>query len=247
MLYYFCIPAGRVIINEVFERYLKNHLQSEGLELVELKEKYFDDAFGEVKYDIKEAKVDLATVEVKVRDKPFNVPYVHKNGKNEPVEETISREYKYTTGMELMSSKESGWTTTGGLSLQYQGVGGSGEICYTRNQSSSVTKTQSEELTDHIEKVISIPAKSSVKVVLTHRLFWKKCTLQDVKFTFPSKAKIKCKYKNARQKVCEKKFDVARILMVDMKPDCGTAIATYIEGKYAWIESELFLDIQQPK
>ena len=98
----------------------------------------------------------------------------------------------------------SSWSLSGGLSTEYQGVGASTMIGYTKRRTETVKKVQGtcRPNTAYIyskEGASTSKASSdSVEVALTQRYQRKECRVKDVKLIYPNNVKVKCKFHDKR-------------------------------------------------
>ena len=239
-------------MNDSFKEYLTNYLQSFGETsrlryiTVKIKEKYLKQAFAKATSTYDNAEVHLESLKQSTKLKHLETPIFYPEQPTERSEE-YDREFTIDEGLEYTKTECSEWNLAGGLSLEYQGVGASSGIGYTRQQTKETKKIQATSQKKHINKQVHIPAKSSVTVVFTQQFQRKECRMSGIKLIFPVDAKLKCKFLSDAdpQKTLKKEFLIKDILKDRIKNDKRDPLTAEMEGKYVWIETRVFLDIDR--
>lgn len=241
------LSVKRVVCNENFEQYLAKYLEKSGREFVAISEEYMDDAFGEATYNYSDAIVNCNSLNTFDRKEEYlHSPIEFPN--NEKGEETFTynKEVKYTTGLEYTKTECSQWSISGGLSAEYQSVGSTVGISYTKNQTEVVRNMQTNETTDSFTRKVSVPARHSREVVLTQWFQRKECSVKNVKLTFPKKAKVKCEFRDSHKRVKTRGFLIRKVLEDCIKETKANELTALIEGKYVWVETGIFVRIRDP-
>ena len=228
------------------------HLQSKGMKYLEIKEEYMDDAFKDAKYDYIETEVECGAIqEFPPVLQHIGDPFEYPNNDDTPSEEEYSKEIEYTEGLEHSKTNCSEWSICGGLSAEYQGAGASANVGYTKSQSQTVTKFKGKTQTQTITKQIFVPPKHSRSVVLIQRYQRKECKAKNVKLVFPKSAKIKCKIHNYRdsnsKSMSKDKFFIRDVLKDYIEYEGANPLTAWLEGKYVWVETSVFLKVSDPK
>ena len=175
------------------------------------------------------------------------------NNENKESEEDYHKEIEYTEGLELSITRSSERSVSGGLSVEYQGIGASANIMgYIKSQSETVTKFKGKTQKQIITKKISIPPKCCRSVVLVHRYQRKECPVKNVKLSFPKNAKIKCDVHDNRKadpKSQTKDKPYIKDVLKDYIEDTpgGDRLTAKLEGKYVWVETSIYVDVGAPK
>lgn len=236
-----------MVCNGVFEEHLKKHLDKMGMDFLEIKEKYIDDAFQNAKYDYTEAEVECKSLyEFRRVSRYIGEPFVYSNESDTSRDYAYDKTITYTEGEEHTQTNCSEWNICGGLSAKYQGVGADAKVGYTKRQSEIVKNTTTTIQTQAIKQTVSVPPKKKVEVAVAQNYERKECRVQNVKLVFPKGAKIKCKVFN-RQKKREEKPNVSieevlKDYIDDRKADPRTA---RLDGKYIWVETTLSLEVNK--
>ena len=217
-------------------------------------EKHMDGAFKGVQYDYSETEIDWSNID---KCNPIleyiGEPMDYVNKEDTPSEEHYHKEIEYTEGEELIKTNSSGWSITGGLSTEYQGIGVSSGIGYTTHQSKTVAKIKSRTLRQTMTKKFMVHPKHKRRVAIVHQYQRMECKAKNVKVIFPKNAKIKCKIHDYREpskpKTNQSYRSYIRSVLNEHIEDAGAdPLTASLEGKYVWVESSVELDVsdQQP-
>lgn len=254
-----------MVLNEVFEVYLRNYLELKGLELDEhsLEEDSMDEAFTDARYDFSEVIVHLDQKKsfkpVERHEKFCCTPVTHTNrGDNECIRKHTTTIEK-TQGLEYCDAKTWTWSTSGGLSAKYQGVGASVSIGYTKSQSQTLKKNEVSLDRLDFPHEVQIPRKSSRKVEVKQRYCCYECKVENAMIKFPKGAQIQCTVKDKQPRYfcpwswCDwlskskQRFDLGEIFKGSLEecPQDNKFIAK-INGQYKWVETDIICDIKDP-
>ena len=248
------ITEKRIVLNETVEDLLTEHLIANKMKLrTQFTEAHMDGAFKGAHYDYSEAEVECSDID----ESPpvlehIGEPYVAINGEDKRSEEVYDKEVEYVEGLELSKTKSSGWSITGGLSVQYQGAGAASAIGYQRNQSKTVRKIKNKILREKMTKKVIVPPKHRRSVAIVQRFQRKGCKVRNVKVTFPKKAKFKCKvydYQHHHKPKTNNKYSpkLGDLLNKHIIETGGSTATARLEGKYVWVESDVEVDVSDPQ
>ena len=243
-----------IVCNEAFEKLLAEHLQERGMKLLELKEKHLKDAFKDATYDYSETEVESSAVheyppELENIDKS---PTDYNNEGDKAKDEWYEKEFECTEGLEVCVAKSSGWSIGSGLSAEYQGIGATANVVYTKTQSETVTKFKSKVQKQKITKEITVPPKCCISVLLVRQTQRKECPVKNVKVSFSKNAKIKCAFHDNRDtkenSKTKEKFNIKDGLKDHMEDTAGgNRLTAKLEGKYVWAETSVYVDVGDAK
>ena len=256
---------GRVVLNEIFEVYLKNYLESKGLDLDEnsLEEDSMDEAFSDAKYDFSEVTVCFDPRKhfkpIERHEKFCCTSVVHTNRGDKECIKHHTTTIEKTEGLEYCDAKVWTWSTSGGLSAKYQGVGASVSIGYTKSQSQTLKKNDISVCRQDFPHEVEIPKKSSRKVEMKQRYSCYECKVENAIIKFPKGAQIRCTVIDKQSRTfcpwswCDwlskskQRFDLGEIFKgsLEESPHDNKFIAK-VNGKYKWVETDIFSDIKDP-
>ena len=252
-----------MILNEVFKLYLTEYAESIGIRLDEddIEERNMDEAFGKAKIQLKEATVyyDPQKERIDYDEELCGMPLTYPNeGDKEKVYTHTNKVTKYE-GLEHTDSKSKTWSTTGGLSAKYKGIGASVSIGYTKNQSEQVKKSESVVQEQEVHYEVQVPKRSTRKVELKQRFFIYEVNVNKVELEFPSDAQIQCTVTNGEPGAfcpwswsqcllkSKKKLNVGEIFKFkeSVIEECDNKLLVKIDGKYRWVETDIFHEIKE--
>ena len=241
----------QIVCNETFEKLVEKHLASSDKTLVEIKEKYMDEAFKGAKYFHSKVEIDVGSIiELDPIRKCLGDPVTFTNKTNVDGNKTFTQIIEYTTGTELTETVTSGWSITGGLSAEYQGIGASAGVGYTEQQSETIKQIKGTKERKDMTDIFLVKRKSSRRVTVIRTMQRKECQVRNVELSFPRDAKLKCKFhKKANSNKVEKK---ACFLIRDILDDCienkgADPLIAKLEGKCVWVETDLELNVEPDK
>ena len=241
----------QIVCNETFEEHVKKHLASSDRTLVEIKEKYMDEAFKGANYDHSRVEVDLGSVtEFDPIRKCLGDPVTFTNNENAESSKTFTQIVEYTTGTELTETVTSGWSITGGLSAEYQGIGASTMIGYTEQQSETIKQIRGQKQRKDMTDMFLVKPKSSRKAIVIREIQRKECRARDVLLSFPRNAELKCKFRtkdNPNDVKKKPRFLIREILKDYIEKQNADSVTAKLEGKCVWVETNLFVNVEEDK
>ena len=246
---YIIFIVKRVVCNEVFKDHLKQYLNKIGMDLQEdITEKDMDDAFEKAEYDYTEVEVECKSLQEFPRvSRNVGERFEYPNDSETPRDYTYDKAVSYTEGEEHTQTKISEWNICGGLSAEYQGVGLTGKVGYTKRQSETVTNTKTTTETQTIKETVSVPPKTKVEVAIVQHYQRKECKVKNVKLIFPKGVKIKCKVFNRQNKKDKKhSIPIEEVLEDYLDHKDADPLTARLDGKYIWVETKLSLEIGKP-
>ena len=251
-----------MILNDVFKSYLEQYAESNKIRLDkdDIEERNMDEAFGKAKIQLEEATVyydpqkepeELAPV-IFVND-------VHSNNGDKEMVFTHSHKVTMYEGLEHADSISKTWSTTGGLSAKYKGIGASVSIGYTKNQSEQVKKTVSVVQEQEVHFEVQVPKKTEREVVVKQRFFLHEVNVDKVRLEFPSDAQIQCTVTNREPGAfcpwswpqcllkSKKKLNVGEIFknQKSVIEERDNKFLVKIDGKYQWVKTNIFHEIKE--
>ena len=241
----------QIVCNETFEKLVEKHLASSNRVLVEIKEKYMDEAFKGAKYFHSKVEVDLGSIKkLDPIKKCLGDPVTFPNNDNVDSNKTFTQIVEYTTGTELTETVASGWSITGGLSAEYQGVGASAGVGYTEQQSETIKQIRGTKERKDMTDTFLVKRQCSRRVTVIRTIQRKECQVRNIELSFPREAKLKCKFRTKTDSNnVEKK---PRFLVRDILDDCienkgADPLIAKLEGKCVWVETDLELSVEPDK
>jgi hypothetical protein len=242
----------QIVCNETFEKLVEKYLASSDRVLVEIKEKYMDKAFKDAKYFHSEVELDLdSTAEFDHRPKCLGDPVTYPNpDKKKESEEVFTQIVEYTTGTELTETVTSGWSITGGLSAEYQGIGASTGVGYTEQQSETIKKIRGTRERKDISRKFTVKPNHSRRVTVVRTLQRKECKVRSIQLSFPKDATLKCKFRtkaDSNNVVKKTRFLIREILDDCIENKGADPLIAKLEGKCVWVETDLEVKVEPDK
>lgn len=254
-----------MVLNDIFKSYLTEYAESIGLRLDEhdLEERNMDEAFGKARYELEGATVhyDPLKKHIDYDEDPCGAPHTYSNEGDKEKLYTHTNKVTKQEGLEHTDGKCRTWSTTGGLSAKYKGIGASLSIGYTKQQSEQVKKSENTVQEHEIHYEVQVPARSTRKVELKQRYFFYEVNVNDVILRFPRDATIQCTLtdKEPGGSFCpwswcryllqpKKKFELEEIFKFkgSIIKESENNLLVKINGQYRWVETDLFHKISNP-
>ena len=239
----------QIVCNEPFKNLVERYLASSNETLVEIKEKYLDQAFKGTTYIHSSVEVDLGSIkELDPMKKCLGDAVTFTNNDNVDSNKTFTQIVEYTTGTELTETITSGWSITGGLSAEYQGIGASTAVGYTEQRSETIKQIRGRKETKNMTDTFLVKHHSSRRVTVIRTIQRKECQVRNVEFHFPRDTKLKCKFTKADSTKVHKKHLLVREILNDCieNKEADTLIAK-LEGKCVWVEADMEVKVEPNK
>lgn len=240
----------KIVCNETFERLVKEYLASDRV-LLEIKEYYMDEAFKGAKYDHSSVEVDLSSIKPACEPikKCLGDPVTVNNNEGVERSKTFTQSVQFTKGTELVETISSGWSITGGLSAEYQGIGASTGIGYTEQQSQTMKQTKGEIVGESVTDTFFVQRQSSRRATVIRTIWRKECRVRNVRLSFPKNAELKCKFymKGDDPKKVKKSphFLIRDILDDYIENKSSDTLVAKLEGKCVWVETDLSVNVEE--
>ena len=248
---YHPFSAVQIVCNEAFKKLVERYLESSDKTLAEIKEKYMDQAFKGAKYFHSKVEVDIGSIkELDPIRKCLGDSVTFTNNDNVDSSKTFTQIVEYTTGTELTETVTSGWSITGGLSAEYQGIGASAGVGYSEQQSETIKRIRGTKERKDMTDTFPVKRKSSRRVTVIRTMQRKECQVRNVEISFPRDAKLKCKFHmKADSNNVEKK---PRFLIREILDDCienkgADPLIAKLKGKCVWVETDLKVNVEPDK
>ena len=201
-----------------------------------------------VKFD--NAVIDFLTRE-QVDKKLENIgdPKIFTNRDMDDRNEQFQRSVTYLVGTETTKSKWRGWSTSGGLTGTYQGVGASASIGYEKGKSETHTHAESTQRTEVFDESVLIPSETRVKVVVKKQFVTFNCNVNSLEVTFKkNKARIACRVKHVHtDKTSNQTFKIKEIFKEDIMSSNQKGFTIRMSGKCIWSETSVYLRRNHPE
>ena len=232
----------QIVCNETFKNLVERYLKSSDRTLVKIKEKYLDQAFKGATYIHSTVEVDHGSIkELKSINKTLGDSVKYSEPGSHHFEKTVS----YTLGTELMETVTSGWSITGGLSAEYQGVGASTGVTYTKQRSEIMKKIQGITESTKMQQDISVKPNCSIRASVVRTIQRKECQVRNVELHFPRDTKLKCKFTKAGSTKVQKEHFLVREILNDCSKNKGAdTLIAMLEGKCVWVEVDMEVKIE---
>ena len=233
----------QIVCNETFENHVERYLTSSDKILVEIKEKYLDQAFKGATYILSTVEVDCGSIkELDPINKTFGDSVVYSKPGSHHFEKTVT----YTFGTELMETVTSGWSVTGGLSAKYQGASASTGVTYTKKQSDTMKKIRGMTESATVQQDILVKPNCSVRASVIRTIQRKECQVRNLELHFPRDTKLKCKFtKVGSTKVQKKPYFLVREILNDCIKNKGAdTLIAKLEGKCVWIDVDMEVKVE---
>jgi hypothetical protein len=250
--YLYYLLDGLVTIDEVLEERFTAYLQEFGYT-------YADDRRGldEMLADIQAnaiVKFDDAAIDFQTRkavDKKLeNIgdPKIFINRGTDDRNEQFQRSVTYSVGSENTKAKWSGWSTSGGVTGTYQGVGASASVAYERGKGETQSYAESTQRTEVFDESVLVPSETHMKVVVRKQFVVFSCGVKSLEVTFKKKkAQVTCRVKlGHRGKIKTEKFKINEIFKNDVLSSNQKGLTVRMNGKCIWSETCVYLRRYEP-
>ncbi len=163
---------------------------------------------------------------------------------------TFTQIVEYTTGTELIETVTSGWSITGGLSAEYQGIGASAGVGYTEQRTATMKQIQGKKECKQMTDTIFVKPNCSRRVIVVRTIQVKECKVRNVQLSFPKDATLKCKFHmkaDSNNVVKKPRFLIREILDDCIENKGADPLIAKLEGKCVWVETDLKVDVELDK
>ena len=251
--YIFFYLDGLVTIDEVLEERFIAYLQQYGYKYADDRKK-LDETLADIHANAI-VKFDDATIDFQTRkavDKKLeNIgdPKIFTNRGTEDRNKQFQRSVTYAVGSESTKAKWCGWSTSGGLTGTYQGVGASASVAYERGKSETQTYAESTQRTEVFDESVLVPSETCVKVVVEKQFIVFNCSVSGLEVTFKkNKAQVKCRVKfGHRDQIKNENFKIKEIFKSDIMSSNQKGFTVRMSGKCIWSEMCVYLRRYDPE
>lgn len=240
-------------IDEVLEEHFTAYLKKCGYTYVDDRRRLDEmlvDIHANAIVNVDNAIIDFQTR--KVADKTLeNIgnPKIFTNPETDDRDKQFQRSVTYSVGSESTKAKWCGWSTSGGLTGTYQGVGASASVSYEKGKSETQTYAESTQRTEVFDESVLVPSETRVKVVVEKQFVVFNYDVSGLEVTFKkNKAQIKCRVKTGhREKTSNETFKLKEIFKRDIMSSNQKGFTVRMNGKCIWSETCVYLRRYDPE
>lgn len=177
------------------------------------------------------------------QQKYIDDPTIFTNSETEDCHKQFQKSVTYAVGTEVTKTKWHGWSTSGGLSATYQGVGATAAVGYERGKAEASTLAKNEQRQQTFDECILVPSETRVKVAIEKQFMVLNCKVCDLRVTFKkNKSQVKCKVQFGQKcKIKNETFSLKDVFKNDIASSNQKGITVRMNGKYTWSETSVYL------